>query len=82
MSGGNIRNAAVRAAFLAAAEDRAVDMRTCMVAAERESREMGLLTRSALEGGTDGAEEAVSAQPLQPAPAPPPRMVPITHPRR
>ena len=48
MSGGNIRNAAVRAAFLAASEDRAIDMATCMLAAERECREMGLLVRSAL----------------------------------
>ena len=46
IAGGNIRNAAVRAAFLAAAAGGPIDMNTYMVAAEREAREMGLLVRS------------------------------------
>ena len=53
MSGGNIRNAAVRAAFLAAEGGRPIDMKMCMTAAERESREMGLLTRSILPSRAD-----------------------------
>jgi SpoVK/Ycf46/Vps4 family AAA+-type ATPase len=74
MSGGNIRNAAVRAAFLAAATGRDIDMEICLTAAERECREMGLLVQ-------DRAE----LRPVEPEEAPPterrpaPRLVPITH---
>jgi SpoVK/Ycf46/Vps4 family AAA+-type ATPase len=78
MSGGNIRNAAVRAAFLAAAEDRPIDMAMCLLAAERECREMGLLVKS----------ERVPVE-IGDQPTPPdrgfgsaPKLVPITHPRR
>jgi SpoVK/Ycf46/Vps4 family AAA+-type ATPase len=46
ISGGTIRNAAVRAAFLAAAEERAIDLRTCLEATERECMEMGHLVKS------------------------------------
>jgi AAA+ superfamily predicted ATPase len=46
LCGGSIRNAAVRAAFLAAAEERPLDLRTCLVAAERECTEMGHLVKS------------------------------------
>ncbi len=46
LAGGNIRNAALRAAFIAAEAGTAIDQRTCMIAAEREAREMGLLVRS------------------------------------
>jgi SpoVK/Ycf46/Vps4 family AAA+-type ATPase len=49
LAGGNIRNAAVRAAFLASAAGEPIDMKVCMLAAEREAREMGLLVRSAIE---------------------------------
>ena len=62
MSGGNIRNAAVRAAFLAAAGGKPVDMEVCMTAAERESREMGVLTRSG----------PPVRRPVEEEPAPPP----------
>jgi predicted nucleic acid-binding protein len=82
MTGANIRNAAVRAAFLAAAEERAVDLATVMQAAERECREMGLLVRS----------EVTPPEPPQPPyeedPPPTttmpvrPKLVPVTHPRR
>src|SRR6185295_8621127 len=46
MSGGNIRNAALRAAFMAATDDKPIDMATARLAAERECREMGLLVSS------------------------------------
>jgi ATPase family associated with various cellular activities (AAA)/Winged helix domain, variant len=46
LSGGSIRNAAVRAAFLAADEQRPIDLRACLVGAERECLEMGHLVRS------------------------------------
>jgi SpoVK/Ycf46/Vps4 family AAA+-type ATPase len=41
MSGGHIRNAALRAAFLAAGEGRAIDQAALVAAAEREVEEMG-----------------------------------------
>jgi hypothetical protein len=43
ISGGNIRNAAIRAAFLAVSEGHAIDMDTLIRAAVREAREMGVL---------------------------------------
>jgi hypothetical protein len=43
LSGGNIRNIAVAAAFLAASESRAVGMRDLIRATEREYRKMGRL---------------------------------------
>jgi predicted kinase len=43
VSGGNIRNAAIRAAFLAANEDHNIDMDTLVRATLREAREMGVL---------------------------------------
>jgi AAA+ superfamily predicted ATPase len=100
MSGGNIRNAALRAAFLAAADEkgnRIVDMELCMLAAERECREMGLLIRSATpaELTAEAAPFVGEAPPPRPAPVPapapevfdksagtPPRMIPISHPRK
>src|SRR5262249_1967495 len=54
LSGGGIRNAAVRAAFLAAERGSDVDMECCLLAAERESREMGLLTPSVRRPAPDG----------------------------
>ncbi len=96
MSGGNIRNAALRAAFLAAADDRPIDMATVRLAAERECREMGLLVRSQTETVAappppPKAEEPDEPPPPEPPPAEPqpptvprgrPRLVPVTHPRR
>ncbi len=85
MSGGNIRNAAVRAAFLAAAEDKPIDMATILLAAERESREMGLLTRSAAPPPAEpGAAPDAEAEP-EPEPEKKPRrshIIPVSHPRR
>ena len=83
ISGGNIRNAAVRAAFLAASAGHAVDMATCVLAAERESREMGLLTPSPVEM----VKEPIEPEPEEEPPRSPkhgpekpaPRLVPITH---
>jgi SpoVK/Ycf46/Vps4 family AAA+-type ATPase len=46
MSGGSIRNAAVRAAFFAAAAEGAIDQAICVRAGEREAREMGHLTHA------------------------------------
>ena len=43
VSGGNIRNAAIRAAFLAANEDHVIDQDTLVRATLREAREMGVL---------------------------------------
>jgi ATP-dependent 26S proteasome regulatory subunit len=90
-SGGNIRNAAVRAAFMAAAANEVVNQRHVLDAAEREAREMGVLTRSltareredeeaaaAGAGANDGEPgEASATAPARPGS----RLVPITHPR-
>jgi SpoVK/Ycf46/Vps4 family AAA+-type ATPase len=46
LTGGGIRNASVRAAFLAASQDRPIDMEACLRAAERECLEMGQVVRS------------------------------------
>jgi SpoVK/Ycf46/Vps4 family AAA+-type ATPase len=76
MSGANIRNAALRAAFLAAARDQPVSMEMCMEAAERECRELGLLVRSRpeqMEPGPPGPLPAVRR--------PPARLIDISHPR-
>ncbi len=83
ISGGNIRNAAIRAAFMAASEKHSITMETLDKATLREAREMGLLVaeRSAVvpvEGEVDGeispAEEKEAPDPDRPAP----RLVPIT----
>jgi ATP-dependent 26S proteasome regulatory subunit len=44
ISGGNIRNVCVTAAYLAAAEDRPVEMADLVRATEREYRKLGRLT--------------------------------------
>ncbi len=85
MSGAHIKNAVLRAAFLAAAAGTPVDMATLTTATERECRELGLLVRDR-ELRTD--QESVP----EPAPKPtlvlpigtrrplvPPRLVPISH---
>jgi hypothetical protein len=99
ISGGNIRNAAVRAAFLAAAaaqgRGKPIDMETCILAAEREAREMGLLIRSnqlAMSAPmftpasdtpvTAPSEVSRSAGDGDPSDRTRGRPVPITHPRR
>ena len=83
MSGANIRNAAVRAGFLAAAGDSGkITQADCLEAAEREAREMGLLTRRAAAAPPPEDPQP----PISPPPAgtrkTPSRLVPITHPRR
>jgi ATP-dependent 26S proteasome regulatory subunit len=46
MSGGNIRNAALRAAFLASSRDQQIDMPLLVEAAEREIEQMGRVMKS------------------------------------
>ncbi len=75
MSGGNIRNAALRAAFLAADQKREVDMDFCKLAAEREAREMGLLTFLNEREEVVVKEEVAAVRII-----PPPRIVPIRPP--
>src|SRR5207237_8471497 len=71
MSGGSIRNAAVRAAFFAAAGGKPVDQEACLRAAEREAREMGFLTHSMPRPAVAHAETGG---------APPPKPVPSASP--
>ena len=96
VSGGNIRNAAIRAAFLAANEDHAIDQDTLVRATQREAREMGVLIAEerprapsifddAPEEAAPDAESAESPSPPLPPPnpsSPPPRLVPITRRRK
>jgi hypothetical protein len=96
ISGGNIRNAAVRAAFLAASasndeggEGKPIDQATILLAAEKEAREMGLLTRSHLqktqfiyhedEPADPASDTASDIAEMKKKSA---RLVPITRPRR
>lgn len=90
VSGGNIRNAAIRAAFLAASEQKPIDMDTIIKATIREAREMGVLIADPIEGDTEfvGMETPPPAQATPGSlsePAPPqrrrPKLVPITRPR-
>jgi hypothetical protein len=78
VSGGNIRNAAIRAAFLASAEGHVIDMDTIKRATLREAREMGLLIADPIEAGSLFPDEPQS--PKDPL-SPPPKLVPITRPR-
>jgi len=96
VSGGNIRNAAIRAAFLAANEDHVIDQDTLVRATLREAREMGVLIAderpkapSIFDDVPD--EAATPAAPGMndtPPPTPPnpsspsPRLVPITRRRK
>ncbi|MEO6953791.1 MAG: ATP-binding protein [Polyangia bacterium] len=93
LAGGNIRNAAVRAAFLAAEAGTPINHRMCMLAAEREAREMGLLVRSQIEPAREEQEPDEEAPPAreekftnlaQPEAASgrPSRVIPVTRPRR
>src|SRR6185369_15305145 len=73
VSGGNIRNAAIRSAFLASAEGHVIDMDTIKRATLREAREMGLLIADEVQ--TELLPEPETPKdPLSPAP----RLVPIT----
>ena len=81
ISGGNIRNAAIRAAFLAASEKHAIDMETLDKATLREAREMGLLVaeRPPVVEGEEAAPSESQADPPSADPdRPAPRLVPIT----
>src|SRR5262249_2127959 len=77
VSGGNIRNAAIRAAFLATSEGHSIDMDTIKRATLREAREMGLLIADPVEPAPLDNGEPPPKDPL----SPPPRLVPITRPR-
>jgi SpoVK/Ycf46/Vps4 family AAA+-type ATPase len=88
MSGGNIRGAALRAAFLAAEAGTPISMALCHRAAEREAREMGLLIRSQYGAATAPADDQAAHDGDEPPESPPasprpsPRLVPVTRPRR
>jgi len=84
LSGGNIRNAAVRAAFLAATRERPIDQATCREAALREASEMGMLAYASLEPDHAPKVESRAFERAAPTPLPAPRIVrpiPITNPR-
>ncbi len=81
VSGGNIRNAAIRSAFLATAEGHAIDMDTIQRATLREAREMGLLIAEPMPEYGEGDSNDPSPPPRDPG-TPSPKLVPITRPRR
>ncbi len=88
VSGGNIRNAAIRSAFLAASEQKPIDMETIIKATIREAREMGVLIADPIEGETEfvtgegrGAESSTTTQPAHSPEKRKPKLVPITRPR-
>ncbi|HZS36349.1 MAG TPA: AAA family ATPase [Polyangia bacterium] len=92
VSGGNIRNAAIRSAFLAASEGHAIDMNTLVRATLREAREMGVLIAEERGGAPvepvdelkpdaangDGDGDEAPLPPGGPS-SRPPKLVPITH---
>jgi ATPase family associated with various cellular activities (AAA) len=84
VSGGNIRNAAIRSAFLATAEGHVIDMDTISRATLREAREMGLLIADPTPepGSTRGNGDDEPSPPPRDPLSPPPKLVPITRPRR
>jgi hypothetical protein len=59
LSGGSIRNAVIRSAFLAVEEGTPIHQRHILTAAAREAREMGALVNEA-RAAPPGAEEAAS----------------------
>ncbi len=82
LSGGSIRNAVVRSAFLAAAAGTAITQQHVLLAAAREAREMGALVADAGRP-IDDDDDPPPTEPSKPAPStPPPRLVPVTHRRR
>ncbi len=62
LSGASIRNAAVRAAFLAAAQRRPIDMELCIAATLREATEMGLVTHVPARRGDDDEAPAYARE--------------------
>jgi ATP-dependent 26S proteasome regulatory subunit len=96
LSGGSIRNAVIRSAFLAVEEGTPIHQRHILTAAAREAREMGALVNEARPAPPEGEEASPAAGPAGEPPddEPPPdkrppestgrraRVVPITHPRR
>jgi SpoVK/Ycf46/Vps4 family AAA+-type ATPase len=80
VSGGNIRNAAIRAAFLATSEGHNIDMDTIKRATLREAREMGLLIADPIEMIEANRAPEEPTPPRDPQ-QPPPKLVPITRPR-
>src|SRR5262249_28451204 len=93
LSGACIRNAAVRAAFLAASAERPIEMEDCVTATLREATEMGLVThvsriRRDDEDQVETPVLAVSDEDADPRPRDPRprsatrRPIAVTHPRR
>ncbi len=78
VSGGNIRNAAIRAAFLAASEGHGIDMDTLERATLREAREMGVLIAEPRPPEAGDAADGDEPSPRDPS-SPQPKLVPITH---
>jgi hypothetical protein len=78
MSGANIRDTALRAAFMAAEVGAPVDMLLCLEAAERELRELGSLVYSR----TSRRQELAATPPAKKRLEPSARLVTVTHPRR
>jgi hypothetical protein len=80
VSGGNIRNAAIRAAFLAASEGHPITMDTLERATLREAREMGVLIAEPRTPPREEEPAAGDEPPEEPRdPGAPPKLVPITH---
>ena len=82
VSGGNIRNAAIRSAFLATAEGHPIDMDTISRATLREAREMGVLIADPPSERNPEEETDEPSPPPRDPTGPPPKLVPITRPRR
>ena len=90
LAGGNIRNAAVRSAFLAAADGSEITEAHVRLAAAREAREMGSLVTEPARKLTKAEEAAAIVEDNEPEPEPEPtpapsrpaKAFPISHPRR
>jgi hypothetical protein len=82
VSGGNIRNAAIRSAFLATAEGHPIDMDTISRATLREAREMGVLIADPTPERGEANEQTDDSPPPRDPLSPSPKLVPITRPRR
>ncbi len=82
LSGGSIRNAVVRSAFLAAAASAPISHQHILLAAAREAREMGALVADARRAEPEPPPEERPPPPPPRPDAPPPRIVPVTHRRR
>ncbi|MSP59243.1 MAG: ATP-binding protein [Myxococcales bacterium] len=82
LSGGSIRNAIVRAAFLAADAGTPILQKHLLLAAAREAREMGALVADPRKVAPPPTENGEHDDPPPPRSQNKPRMVPITRPRR